>query len=221
MGLDMYLNRYPKLGLHVHTMQAIESMWEWKSKGKEKEFSLKDWCGLDESELPVKEVLDICETFRHDSYYDWDVEKRYPNEYMHDNVAYWRKANQILGWLDRNVADGEIENCKDYRISSEILQNLIDTCNYVLDNSELVAGKVSNGQKYEDGKWVDVFVDGLVVKDTTACEEFLPSQKGFFFGNQDYNEWYLDDVRYTATICEKILKETDFSRYELWFYASW
>ena len=29
-------------------------------------------------------------------------------------VAYWRKANHIHGWFERNVAYGELENCELY-----------------------------------------------------------------------------------------------------------
>ena len=34
-------------------------------------------------------------------------------------VAYWRKANHIHGWFERNVAYGELENCELYPVSFE------------------------------------------------------------------------------------------------------
>ena len=221
MGLDMYLNRYPKLGLPVRTMDNIEAMWHWKEKGKDKEFTLEEWCDVKESELPVKAVLDLCELYRHLTYAAWDVEKRYPSYDMHDQVGYWRKANAIHGWFERNVADGQLENCEYYLVSKEHLESLRDTCKHVLDNSKLVAGKVVNGYSLENGKWSPNYEDGLVIEDATACEEFLPTQDGFFFGSTEYNEWYLDDVKHTYELCEKLLKETDFEQYELFYCASW
>lgn len=233
MGLDMYLNRYPKLGLSVDVMDGIEEMWEWRASGKDKEYSLKDWCDFDENDLPVQEIIDVCEKYRHTSYYAWDEEKRYPRESMKDNVAYWRKANAIHGWFERVLVSGddgngfgnepeELENCKPYLVTKDDLECLRDDCRYVIENSKLVPGKVINGYRYEkDGGWTPNLIDGNVIEDATACEDVLPTQKGFFFGSTEYNEWYLEDVKYTYNQIEKILKETDFTRYEIIYCASW
>ena len=35
----------------------------------------------------------------------------------------------------------------------------------------------------------------------------LPVQEGFFFGNQEYNEYYFSDIQDTIDQIEKILKE--------------
>ena len=46
-------------------------------------------------------------------------------------VAYWRKANHIHGWFERNVAYGELENCELYPVSFEQLMSLGITCQLV------------------------------------------------------------------------------------------
>ena len=51
-------------------------------------------------------------------------------------VAYWRKANHIHGWFERNVAYGELENCELYPVSFEQLMSLGVTCQLVKANPE-------------------------------------------------------------------------------------
>ena len=224
MGLDMYLDKWPKLGMRPKLMSAIESLWELEERGKA--YSLKDWCGVDESELPVKEVIELCKKFRHESYPAWDVEKKYPSFGMHDQVGYWRKANAIHRWIEDNVVnDGEhlheLQNCEYYHITEDDIKRLRDACKTVLDNTKLVEGKVKNGEVYENGKWKPVWEVGLVVDDVDICEELLPTKEGFFFGGVQYNEWYIADVRHTFELCNQVLEETDFSQYELTYLASW
>ena len=47
-------------------------------------------------------------------------------------VAYWRKANQIHGWFERNVADGYIENCEMYPVCLNDLNCLMSDCRLVM-----------------------------------------------------------------------------------------
>lgn len=49
-------------------------------------------------------------------------------------VAYWRKANQIHGWFERNVTDGYIENCELYPVCLENLNCLMSDCRLVLSD---------------------------------------------------------------------------------------
>jgi hypothetical protein len=52
-------------------------------------------------------------------------------------VAYWRKANQIFAWFEREVCEGECENCKEYEVTLDQLRELRDTCKRVLADHEL------------------------------------------------------------------------------------
>jgi len=47
------------------------------------------------------------------------------------NVGYWRKANAIHDWFVNNVQDGE-DNCREYRVTTEQLQELRGLCEQVL-----------------------------------------------------------------------------------------
>ena len=52
----------------------------------------------------------------------------------HELVAYWRKANHIHGWFERNTTDGYIENCELYPVCKGDLKCLMADCRKVLDD---------------------------------------------------------------------------------------
>lgn len=45
-----------------------------------------------------------------------------------------------------------------------------------------------------------------VLADPSLAPQLLPTQSGFFFGGVEYNDWYFQDVRDTATRLEELLK---------------
>lgn len=136
---------------------------------------------------------------------------------IREEVGYWRKANQIHNWFVQNVQGGE-DNCADYTVSYEQLEELLRTVKEVLAASTLVPGKVSMGQQLVDGEWQDILEDGKVIEDPTVAKKLLPTQEGLFFGGYDYDEWYLAQLHDTVAILEKVLERVD----DHWFtYNSW
>lgn len=53
--------------------------------------------------------------------------------YIVEEAAYWRKSNSIHKWFVDNVQEGE-DDCKEYYVSKEQLQELLDLCKKVLKN---------------------------------------------------------------------------------------
>lgn len=51
--------------------------------------------------------------------------------YIVEDAGYWRKANQIHNWFVNNVQKGE-DDCKDYHVSNEQLEELLDVVKQVL-----------------------------------------------------------------------------------------
>jgi hypothetical protein len=51
------------------------------------------------------------------------------------------------------------------------------------------------------------------------ANEILPTSSGFFFGSQDYDEWYWKDVEYSIRLFEELIKVKD--EYEIYYEASW
>ena len=113
-------------------------------------------------------------------------------------VAYWRKANQIHRWFVQNVQKGN-DDCGHYWVSRKTLEELLSVVNSVLDS----------------------FAASSVKKlDVAVAKDKLPSQEGFFFGSTDYDEGYLDDLKYTKEILTQALSAEDIDG-EFYYHSSW
>lgn len=106
------------------------------------------------------------------------------------NVAYWRKANHIHNWFVQNVQDGE-DDCGQYRVTREQLMELEELCRKVSkDGTGEVAG------------------------------ELLPISTGFFFGSEQYDEYYFEDTDRTAKRLGEILDVIP-NGDDFYYQASW
>ena len=145
--------------------------------------------------------------------------------YIEEAVAYWRKANAIHNWFVNNIQEGE-DDCKEYYVSTEDLQKLLDLCKEVKEKAILVDGDVASSYSVKDGEWVPNLVNGKIIQNAEEIAKILPTQEGFFFGNTDYNEYYMDDIENTIRIIEeqiereKELKEMNIYTY-LEYSSSW
>ena len=152
--------------------------------------------------------------------------KKTPNggfsyDYDDDEVGYWRKANAIHKWFVDNVQNGE-DDCGDYSVSKELLEELLNDCYTVLGQSELVEKEVIQVVGYnEHGEEVEKPVKRKVIKDTSAAEAILPAQSGFFFGDTSYDEWYISKLEYTIETILDVLKNTDFDTEVIVYSSSW
>ena len=106
------------------------------------------------------------------------------------DIKYWRKANQIHGWMGKTV--GPIDNCEFYHISREQIQELLDTC-----------------------------IEVQTRKDLDYNNENLPITTGFFFGTDEYDDWYYSEVEETIESLQKILEETNFDYSEIYYWSWW
>ena len=209
MGLDSYLYRMPRYkGATVHDVHAIEEYLNWQRiKAEGNEYAncntLKEWCGIDDSELPSQEVIDYYKQFYTKCYSDWDTEHKYGWYSIMKQVGYWRKANEIHNWFVETVQDGD-DDC-DYHneCTRGILEDLLHTCKTVLDSC------------------ATTYRDGQVVIDSSVAEEVLPRCRGFFFGRDGYDEYYVSDIVDTIKILEDVLATTDFETQMVFYISSW
>lgn len=218
MGLDMMLYRMPRYkNTTASEVNAIEGYLDWLKAQKEgSEYAnctLKEWCSVDESELPSKDVIEFYKPFYSTNKYGYG--------HIMEEVGYWRKANQIHNFFVENVQDGEDDCSYHNECTKEILKDLLDKCYKVLTGSIMMIGQVKNGQQYVDGKWVDCMEPGKVIINPEVAEELLPSCGGFFFGSTSYDEWYMQDIENTIKIIKNVLATTDFETQMLVYCSSW
>lgn len=129
---------------------------------------------------------------------------------IREEVAYWRKANQIHRWFVNAVQDG-VDNCGHYYVSKDDLQELIDACKQdleylgTLEKTTVVVEGVREDNKYE------------VFQNVDESKLNLPTQGGFFFGSTDYNEYYKEDLEDTIQQLEPLLAEGG----DFYYSSSW
>ena len=133
---------------------------------------------------------------------------------VEETVMYWRKANHIHQWFVDNVQDGE-DDCGNHSVTPEHMLELLDVCETVIDGSELVDEEVAEdvAQDQENPEGEAKAAPRKVIKDATTAKRLLPRAEGFFFGSQEYDEDYLDDVVRTrdwivSTFAEQLDSET-------------
>ena len=117
-----------------------------------------------------------------------------------------------------NVQEGE-DDCKEYLVGREQLQELLDTVDRVLESTQIVDGDVVTHETFEDGKWVPHYERGKVLEDATVAKELLPTQSGFFFGDTDYDDWYWENLQDTKRIITEALKNDDGC--DFYYQSSW
>lgn len=129
---------------------------------------------------------------------------RSPSLDVRATVGYWRKANHIHAWFVNEVQGGQ-DDCRDYDVSREQLQELRDLCADVLSHCVMIDGKVYAGTVYSGGTHEHKFNDGQIVADPSYAQEHLPTQEGFFFGGTNYDEWYVQDLETTIAQIDRAL----------------
>ena len=111
------------------------------------------------------------------------------------NVAYWRKANAIHDWFVKNVQDGN-DDCKSYYVPREKLIELEALCRKVAESGE-----------------------------PEVAAKLLPTASGFFFGGTDYDEYYFEQVDWTAKrlaeLLDRIPETTWTSGVDFYYSSSW
>jgi hypothetical protein len=114
-----------------------------------------------------------------------------------EEAIYWRKANAIHKWFVDNVQDGE-DNCRQYEVSIEQLQELLDTIN-----------KILKPKKQE--------------KRLELAQELLPPCAGFFFGENGVDTYYFEELIRTRKELTKLIKNHKNKEVPQWFtyQSSW
>lgn len=223
MGLDMYLQRAPKIeNCTLQDIKVVERYFRWKdAKTRGEKCTLKEWCGIPYKEVN-KKVITQLEPYFTKRYGVWDANHEYGFDTIFEDVGYWRKANAIHAWFVDNVQDGE-DDCEPHEVSKEQLMKLYLICKTIVTESTLAPDKVINGQRFnnETGEWENIYVDGYIITNPELAAKLLPTQSGFFFGSTNYNEYYIKYVKYTFELLPKIISETDFDKQVISYRSSW
>ena len=142
------------------------------------------------------------------------------NDDSFNQVAYWRKANQIHNWFVKNIQDGN-DDCGYYEVSRQQLQELLSVCRDVLTYANCELQEMNGGLRKIDGEWKEEIITGRKITNTEFIADLLPTTSGFFFGSTEYDEWYLRDIENTIEQLNKVLNDTDFEKDAIFYTSSW
>jgi len=101
-----------------------------------------------------------------------------------EEVMYWRKANAIHSWFVQNVQEG-VDDCKEYLVGEEKLQELIDLCSKVVETKDTTLLPPQTGFFFGSQEADDWYFIGLAdtVKNLTKELELCRNTKssGYFY----------------------------------------
>jgi hypothetical protein len=133
-------------------------------------------------------------------------------EYEHRNVK---------GTIDINIGDEKLP------VNFNKVSEIIERAGYWRKANHIHAWFVENIQDGEDDcgdyyvseeKMKELLgVVNQVLANHDLAEELLPTQSGFFFGGNSYDEYYFLDLEYTKEILEGALKSSG----EFYYHSSW
>jgi hypothetical protein len=110
-----------------------------------------------------------------------------------EDVTYWRKANQIHGWITEGFDDDRRADVSGERLIElrEICQKVI---NFLKKQKRVTkVTKIHNEEHHYEG-----------FEDDSLAFELLPPVEGFFFGTYIVDEWYLADLEGTVEALKDI-----------------
>ena len=134
MGLDMYLYRAKRVkDVTPRQLVCVNEYFVYLERpDKYKDSTMKQWCGIDVSEVDMS----LVENYRSEyvqRFYSWDTEKEYVHNSIIEMIADWRKANHIHKWFVDNVQNGK-DDCGYYEVTKEQLEELLEVCKTVTDD---------------------------------------------------------------------------------------
>lgn len=195
MGLDQYLNRMPRYkGVTAKQISAMES-WFGYQKAKEEGSEYAN-CSFREWDGHADKNLpkkDVIEHFK--QFYT----THYPNWDKEMKYGWDRITDEVGYWRKANAI---------HQWFVEHIQDGIDDCDY---HREVT--------KEDLEELLDVCHE--VLCNPELAEDRLPTQGGFFFGSTVYDEWYIESLKNTIKIIERVLEETDFATDMIYYRSSW
>lgn len=136
-----------------------------------------------------------------------------------EEVAYWRKANQIHNFFMKKDVNGE-DRQADVDIND--IKELLKICKRLKRELKLTKGKIHTGTRFtKDGK-EEMYEEGEVIANPELAEELLPTRAGFFFGKTDYDSYYYKQICKTIPVLQKIVDEHNkYENVSYEYIASW
>lgn len=117
--------------------------------------------------------------------------------------------------LDRGISIKEVvAEIAYWRKANAIHGWFVDNCQDGVDECQ---------EAYVDRSKLEKLLDIVtkVLNDNSLAAELLPPTEGFFFGSDQIDEWYIQDLKFTKERLELILNEPTFQSWDFYYQSSW
>ena len=129
---------------------------------------------------------------------------------IEERVMEWDSATHIHGWFVDNVQNGK-DDFRKHTVSIQDLRQLLETCEKVLNGSQLVLEKpykaddwyLDHERMHAEGK------PSRVIKNLSVAYRLLPTKGGYKDTSARYDEAYLKDVEATRDWAERMLRDIE------------
>ena len=197
MGLDMYLEKIPCI--NGITAQSAHAYGEWLEY-------------IEYIRTPLEDGEKEKYTF--EEWVGHALAKSLPEVEVREKLAPYVSIKYDAWDEDKEYPHiGVIDEVGYWRKANAIhkwfvdnVQNGVDDCEY---HNEVTKEQIE--------KLVKICEVSLICK----TPYLLPTQSGFFFGGTEYDEYYWKSLEETITMLTKVLEETDFDKYAIYYCSSW
>lgn len=142
--------------------------------------------------------------------------RKYDSSFRNKNIRYPKELQELRKEIKkRNFAS----TCANYQVGYWRKFNALHSF-FV---KHCAGGKDDCKPIYVDFETFKDLLDKLkkIKKNHKLASDLLPTQDGFFFGGQEYDEWYFENIDYTIDLFENLLPLLESGRYDLIYEASW
>lgn len=193
MGLDMYL-----------MAQKYESKSSWqldKEERREKEKEIvKDFYPEDLQKIGLTHIKD-----------------NFLSKQTRYQIGYWRKFNALQAFFEKRV-ESDYELLHGVYVYEETIKELISTFNKIL--KDIKTCETEEIQYCTGWAYGEKTYDTKKVYKSQVALDLLPPGDGFFYGSQEIDEWYVEDIKYSLKLFKKALKLIELG-YDIIYEANW
>jgi hypothetical protein len=139
--------------------------------------------------------------------------KRYLSDYDLTEKQLKQEIDKVLDTKIGSVKEVSLE-AGYWRKANAIHKWFVDTVQDGLDECQETSVTLEQLQELSA-------IVNMVLADNSLAGEILPPTEGFFFGGTEIDDWYLEYLKDTKDILDKILTNPDSKNWQFYYQSSW
>lgn len=136
-------------------------------------------------------------------------------KYLHNDDANVRTALKNVGFNNKSKHVRSISvDIIQWRKANQIHQWFVDSVQDGEDDCKRYYVRIEQ---------LSLLVDlcKRITKDHSLADQLLPTQAGFFFGSQEYDDMYFLDLQETVGVLESIIQDEEWLDWDFYYQSSW